>query len=388
MPKPSLTQRRHDLDWLRVIAFGVLIYFHAAVAFLPQGIPMTINDTASIPLELMVVFFSQWRLALLFFVSGCGVHFALRKRDRSSFFRERSVRLLVPLLVGIILIVPPIVYLEKQFIGEFAGTFVEFYPQFFSNGIYPSGNLSWHHFWFIAYLYLFCVCGWPALRWLKGARGQAAVSSWVKKWLSPGGIYLLILPLILIELPLRALFPGFRDLIHDWASIFHWFIIFLAGYAFANFPALLESANRHKWFSLGLAAITSLLLIILYWQPHSNGLSPVFNGQISIPHYVLFVILRMITVWAWILSCVGIAAYCLNRPSATLRYLNQAVYPFYCIHLLVLVGIEVWVLPLDWSIVAKYLSITSLAIVITLLAYELIRRAFVLRLMFGLKPNN
>ena len=43
----TVSARRHDLDWLRVIAFGILIYFHTAVAFLPDGLPLTLNAQSS-----------------------------------------------------------------------------------------------------------------------------------------------------------------------------------------------------------------------------------------------------------------------------------------------------------------------------------------------------
>jgi peptidoglycan/LPS O-acetylase OafA/YrhL len=157
----AINERRADLDWLRVIAFWLLIYFHAAIAFVPGGIPMIQNAEVSPVLQVMVGFLHEFRLALLFLISGVGVSFALRHRNRAQFMRDRAVRLLVPLVFGVLVIVPPMIFLEKRFIAEFTGSFAEFYPTFFIDGVYPVGNLSWHHYWFIFYLFLFCMLGWP-----------------------------------------------------------------------------------------------------------------------------------------------------------------------------------------------------------------------------------
>jgi len=73
--------------------------------------------------------------------------------------------------------------------------------------------LSWHHFWFIAYLFIYCLIAVWVFDWMEN-RGEAIVDRWVNRC-SGYGIYKLIGLLLVIEIPLRALFPGFRDLIHD-----------------------------------------------------------------------------------------------------------------------------------------------------------------------------
>ena len=94
----AIKQRRADLDWLRVIAFWLLIYYHAAIAFMPGGIPMIQNAETSPVLLVMAGFLHEFRLALLFLISGVGVSFALRHRNKAQFMRDRAVRLLVPLV--------------------------------------------------------------------------------------------------------------------------------------------------------------------------------------------------------------------------------------------------------------------------------------------------
>jgi peptidoglycan/LPS O-acetylase OafA/YrhL len=379
--------RRVDLDWLRVIAFGLLIYFHAAVAFLPSGIPMIQNDVPSPVLQIFVTFLQQFRLALLFLISGVGVRFALKHRDRSQFISDRAVRLLVPLAFGILVLVPPMVYLEKRFLGTFQGSFVDFYPAFFTSGVYPEGHLSWHHFWFLAYLFLFCVIGWLLFRYFKAPAGQAMIGTLTTQ-LSRGGRlwYLPIVVFALAEIPLRAVFPGFRDLIHDWASFTHWFLIFVGGFIFASSNPLLDRTARRRRWSLALALLTTTILFAQFYSPAQSGFAPGRAGAVDPISYVWFCVVRMANVWFWLLACLGYAGHHLRRSTPLLTYLNDAVYPLFCLHLPVIVALDYLVVPRSWPIAAEYLLITTGTVATSFAGYELARRLPWLRPLLGLKP--
>ena len=73
--------RRHDIDWLRVILFALLIWFHYAVFSLGQ-LEGDFNNLEfyNIPLFMVIGIMHQWRLAALFVISGMGTAFALRRR--------------------------------------------------------------------------------------------------------------------------------------------------------------------------------------------------------------------------------------------------------------------------------------------------------------------
>lgn len=386
MNDSAIRSRRADLDWLRVIAFGLLIYFHSAVVFLPSGIPMIQNDLASPVLQLGVAFLHQFRLALLFLISGVGVRFALKHRDTRAFLRERSTRLLLPLAFGILVLVPPMVYLEKRFLGEYQHSFLAFYPDFFTSGVYPDGHLSWHHFWFLAYLYLFCMLGLPLFRYLRSARGQVRAAK-IGRRLSRGlGLYLPVLVLFVLEALLRAPFPGFRDLIHDWASFSHWFVIFVAGFAFASNEALLDRTQELRHTSLVLAVVCTAILFAQFYSPVHSGFTPLAAGPVNVGGYLWFCLVRVANVWFWLLACLGYAGRYLRFSPRALNYFNDAVYPLFCLHLPIIVGLAYLVVQLDWSIWWKYAAITSATVILTLFCYEGIRRVTWLRPLLGLKP--
>ncbi|MEM7099432.1 MAG: acyltransferase family protein [Pseudomonadota bacterium] len=380
--KQGVRERRYDLDWLRVIAFGLLIYFHAAIVFIPNGLPLISNAQSSIGMQIFVAFLQEFRLGLLFLVAGMGVKFALARRSRTEFFLERSRRLLIPLVFGIFVLVPPMVYLEKWHIGQFSGSLFEFYAGLLGDGVYPSGSLSWHHFWFVAYLFIYCVICWPLFRVVMSGELETRL-----QWLSQKGrLFYILIPLLVFEIPLRFLFPGFRDLIHDWASFMHWGVLFMTGFAAICYRPMLDSFERlWVWGLLAGVACTGLLFLN-FFDVKSAHFSPLHDGQVSIVEYLWFCVLRMANSWAWLIACVGFAGRYFNRPSKVLVYLNSAVYPLFCLHLTITVAIAYFVVETHWSIAGKYLFITSSTFALSLLLFEGIRRVFFLRPLFGLPP--
>lgn len=383
-----IKERRADLDWLRILAFGLLIYYHAAIAFIPGGIPMIQNAEVSPALQVVSAFLHEFRLALLFLISGVGVSFALRHRDKAQFMRDRTARLLVPLVFGILVIVPPMIFLEKQFIGAFRGSFAEFYPKFFSQGVYPGGNLSWHHYWFVFYLYLYCMLGWPIFSHLKSVEGRQRLARSSQRLSRGAWMYIAIMPLAIVEIALRAWFHGFPDLIHDWANFSHWFIIFAAGFLLASSRPLLNRTEQLRGLSLALATLATVTMFAQFWRPAVGYFTPLVNGQTDVGTYVWFCVLRVSNVWFWLLACLGYAGRYLQRPSRVLTYLNDAVYPLFCLHLTIIVALGYVIVPFDWSIWTKYLAITTGTIVISLGCYELVlRRIRWVRPLFGLKSR-
>jgi hypothetical protein len=84
-----MRERLYFIDWVRVLAFFLLIFFHCAMPFTVFG--WEIKDTdQSVGLSRLIWWLHQWRLPLLFFVAGVGTHFSLRRRSIGSFAGERS----------------------------------------------------------------------------------------------------------------------------------------------------------------------------------------------------------------------------------------------------------------------------------------------------------
>ena len=137
--------RRHDIDWLRVILFGLLIWFHYAVFSLGtlEGEDSSM-EMFNLPLFFIIGVMHQWRLAALFVISGMGTAFAFRRRTWGVYVKERFSRLGIPLLFGTYIL----------FFGIFdpLGTTARLFELFPGQEDMPYG-----HLWFIYNLLIYSV---------------------------------------------------------------------------------------------------------------------------------------------------------------------------------------------------------------------------------------
>jgi hypothetical protein len=333
----------------------------------------------------MADFLHEFRLALLFLISGVGISFARRRRTEMGFLKERSTRLLIPMIFGIAVIVPPMIYLEKLFTNTFEGSFMSFYADFFTQGVYPTGHLSWHHFWFIAYLYLYCLMGQPLFRHLDSMAGKKELV-WIENHRHGFRLYTYILPLVVIEIALRALFHGRPDLIHDWANYFLYFMILLAGYVFSSSEPLLDRTENLRWTSV-LLGLTSTSMLFYFFRMPDGGFAPgPVISEITIPQYLSFCLVRIANIWFWLLTILGWASRYLRVDTPLLGYLNQAVYPLFILHLTLITALGYLIVVWPADLWFKYMLITTGTIMLCLAIYQyLIRPYAFMRLCFGVR---
>jgi len=368
--------RRYDLDWLRVIVFGLLIFYHVGMFFVPWGWHIK-NNTIYDGLRWPMLFLNQWRLPILFVISGMGTYYALSKRNLKQFAWERYLRLGIPLLVGMLLIVPPQIYVERLVNGEFSGSYLQYYQTMaFRNGPYPEGDISWHHLWFLPYLLIFSwICG-PLFVRLKKRPSQLV--DWTKKQLQkPYGFYLFTVPLFLLEAFMEPFFDITHALIDDWFNFCFSLVFFFYGFLFIAcgnvFWDALQKIKKKALF-LGILAFA---LLICRW---------LFIEKDELPHHLGEAFLKIVNLWSWILVLFGYGAQWLNRPSRTLAYANRAVYPFYILHQTITIIIGYWVMDLNWNFMTKTTLMVLGTFGISWLIYHfMILPIPVLHPLFGLK---
>src|ERR1700761_5951291 len=163
----TLTARRHDLDWVRILAFLLLILYHVGMYYVTWDWHVK-SDQASHAVEPLLLLTSPWRLSLLFLVSGVATAHLLEKRP-AGFLRARSSRLLIPLAFGMLVIVPPQSYAEVVEKLHYAGSYAEFYRLYLTgyHGFCREGCLmlpTWNHLWFVAYLWVYTVLVYGLVR--------------------------------------------------------------------------------------------------------------------------------------------------------------------------------------------------------------------------------
>lgn len=373
------SSRQPYLDWLRIMAILGVLVFHSAMAFVAEWEWHLKNKETSYLLMEFNFWLSRFRMPLLFFISGTVTYFMLKNRSGSSFIRLRFRRLFVPLLFGMLVIVPPQLYMERLTQG-FEGSLFDFYPKVFEFEPYPNGNFSWHHLWFIFYLFVYDIVFTSVFKWSMSEKGKRFLQK--LEWLAKGkNIYLVMLPGIIIFTSLVQQYPETNDFIHDLCYVFYWLFFLLGGFFCIANPKCMDSIERNRRTSFALAFLTILLINYLRW----NDLEPENeNGWTTYAYLSTYAM----TAWFWVMTAVGYGKKYLNRKTKVLDYLNQAVYPFYILHQTVIVVIVYYVIQVQESILMKYLFTVVLSFIVSVSIYHLFIRPYkVMRFLFGMKPK-
>src|SRR5882757_8070021 len=376
-------ERRVDLDWVRIGAFGLLIFYHVGMLYVSWGfhIKSAHRITALEPLMLVL---NPWRLALLFVVSGAATRFMLGKYAIGPLLRSRSYRLLIPLIFGMLVIVPPQAYDQiVESLGYPAG-FPDFYarhyfafgPQFCRPG--PCILLpTWNHLWFVAYLWIYTMALGVILVAVPGLVG------WVERRLVPvlSGVGLLIVPSVAFAAYRLAVLPSFPStyaLFGDWYNHAVYASVFLLGFLLARADAFWDAIERQRWFALSLAVAFFLSFLALRWT-RGAGTPPSLvlklYGGIAYGCYQ----------WLCIVAVLGFARRWLTADSGVRRYLTDAIFPYYIVHqtAIIMIAHELHGRDLPaWLEAGIVIAGTVAACVLT---YEVVRRIAALRPLFGLR---
>jgi glucans biosynthesis protein C len=373
----SKNTRRYDLDWLRVLALLALFFFHAGMPFVAEWDWHLKNATTSNLFQEWMYLLSRFRMALLFVVAGVGTAYALRSRGNSGFLGERARRLLLPLAFGMLVIVPPQIYFERLAHGVSYGNYLEFWASVFRFETYPAGNFSWHHLWFVAYLFVYSVLALPLFAWLRSPRGS---ETWQRAAQRLGGsrVFLLGLPIVVAFAALVPHFRGMQNFVDDWGMFSVYFCYFLLGYALTAAPFLWDAIEQQRRHAVQAAIGCLLVMNYVRW----NGLEPE-----SLRGVTALLALSAAHGFFWVMALAGYARRYLNRNSPLLAWANEAVYPVYILHQTVIVTLAYYVLPLGDGIGLKFAFLAAASLGLTLLAYEYFIRPYeTARLLFGLRP--
>jgi peptidoglycan/LPS O-acetylase OafA/YrhL len=373
--------RRADLDWLRVLAFGLLIAYHAGMAWSGWSWHVTSIDSIDWLREGMR-FVNRWRMPLIFVVSGAAIALALGSRSPKTFALDRMRRLAVPLLFGMIVIVPPQIYLERVYRGQFTGSFFEWLPQAFQGGPYPNGNLSWHHLWFLAYVLVLTFVLLPYFLWARSERGKAALARAGQMTARYGLLWLMVLPLAASLLWLAPISYNANGLIGDWHGLVYYGALLLYGAFLFGSPELLSALNRQRWlsFAVGVAAYATFNVLFV-----GGAVRPVI-ADTARPAYAL---VSSVNTMAWLFAIIGFANRHLTRRPAFLSEATEAVYPFYILHQTVTVIAVYWLLQIGAPPVAGFiLAVLATFMATSVIYFGLVRPLWFLRPLFGLKAAN
>ena len=353
--------RRHDLDWLRVMAVLLLIPFHSARVFDVFDDFYVKNGQTSRGLSWCVIaFLDPWHMPLLFVLAGAATWYALGHRSAGGYAAERTKRLFVPFLLGILVIVPPQTYLAQWSKGLDAS--VGSYWDFSGDLTGYTGGFTPAHTWFIMFLFVFSLVALPLfVRWHRRPIGA--------RWL------LFAMPLIL---GLANALPAPED---GSQNPFYSLALFIGGFLLVADPRA-ERLIHRAWRPLLATAIVTMTTALLVWH---SGVEDTWADGSAIQN--VFQLFEQVNTWVWVLALLGLGHAFLNRENRVLRYANSAAYPFYLLHQTVIVAVAYVVVRWNAGLWPKYAVVVLASFALSLGLYELVvRRTNATRFLFGLKP--
>jgi len=308
--------RRPELDWLRVVAIAILHVFHVGMMFNRWNFHLKNPEPLPV-LEPPMAFLHQVRMPLLMVIAGIATAIALERRSVAQFARDRVWRLFVPLVFGMLVIVPPQIYIEWIASGRFTGSYAAFYPSVFALRPYPAGSLSWHHLWFVVYLLVYSMLALPLFAGLATERGRR-VLDWLDRAWARGWIAALAVPLAIERIALRD-YPETHRLVGDWNTVAYYALLFASGHLLGRSPAAWAHLVARRWRYL--AALAALLAVML--PPNEYPFPFEQLGTVA-------------TVWCLILTALGWTRWYFQRPAARvpgwLDHAQRLSYPFYLFH--------------------------------------------------------
>ncbi len=381
----STKERKHYIDWLRVLAFGLLFLFHSWRPFdhLPWHIK---NEDQNAIFDLLTFFTHGWRMFLIFLVSGAGTWFALRSR-KNEFIMDRIKRLIVPFLFGIVLIIPPQRFYEWIMFHDFTGNYFDFliaYPSQQLGADMGSSLLMWFghlgtHLWFLPFLFVMTLVVLPLFKKIQKGRLEF---SWLKRIMQSNyGVFILVLPMILVRVILKPMYSEYTD----WADFLIYMLPFIYGFLFMSDPEFIDIIKKKTYLFLVVGAISSIYFIYSAFQDPLN-IQEYMHPSYSLKHIELSVV-SMLIAYSWILFFLGFFAKHMNFKHSILVPANISILPIYVLHQSLIIVFGYYIVGLELGTFTKFIIIVITAIPASILLYKLIQTNTILRFLFGMKKK-
>lgn len=345
------TDRRYDIDWIRVIAIWLLLIYHTAIGFQPWGmmIGFITNTKPWASLWTPMAMLNVWRIPLLFFVSGMGVYFAIQNRNWKQLLVERASRILVPFVFGSLCIVPLHIFIMSRYYH----TSYTYFPH--------SG-----HLWFLGNIFVYILLFTPLFYYLKQhANGKFALT--LKKIMQhPLGLLVVAAGFVMEVVILQP--QPYEFYVMNLHGFFLGMLAFFFGFCFVYSGApFWKMIEKLRWSFL----FAGFLLFTLRVSVYNMMTTPIYQLPIE-------------TI-CWILTVLAFGKRYLNHNSKTLQYLSKAAYPIYVVHMVFLYLGSSLIFTLDVAAPLQFLLTLTFTFAGCYASYEVIRRIKVLKILFGLQ---
>ncbi len=355
--------RKYYLDWLRVIVVILIIPHHVALTYshIGKGYVYTKEPINSLYYFIQSDFLNLWFMIILFFISGVSAYFSISKRDSKGFITERVQKLLIPVIFYTFVLGPISAFYAQVKVYNVDRTFIEFYLVYLNN---IQDYLGWAQMWYCVYLFTFSIMTVPLLRYLLNRR--KFIDKFNDFLMNKYNLFIPMLFIIFVEVLLRPYYPGYQNLINDWANFIVYLTFFILGFIIGQ---RINIFNKIRYLFRQFLVL-GLLSTILYITIHFYDLDLSGFKKYLLP------MLKGIAEYSWVMVLITVSKRFLNFNNKWLKGLSKASFGLYLFHYSFLTIFNIYLLPLNINHYYKFL----ISIILTYCTYFIFYKIFILKI--------
>lgn len=373
--KTPAIERIYALDALRASTMILGVFLHGAVAYMTLPLPgllWPVSDPSSGPgFDLVLWYLHGFRIPLFFLVAGFFASLLCEQRGPHEYMAHRLRRIGVPLVFAVLLILPASYYLwglglmEQDVVSWREVKRMSFHDRALKNDLLGLG-----HLWFLQYLLIYSLgyylvrIGWSALFKTTGRFRLP------ERWWWPLTLIAVTFPMLWMRPEIYTHFEN-RWWPEPWEFAYH-ALFFLAGsYLFRVYEQFSRIMFLGPFFTLA-----SLIIFVFVFFQLENRLS---GDSVAEPDWV-FASSTALYSWFAVWGVLGLFLKVFDRPAAWVKYLSDAAYWIYLVHLPLLVLIQLmleYIRNYSGYLISPLMGFTvsvSATLALSLLGYQLFVR--------------
>lgn len=387
-------QLGNALEAMRVVTTFIVVLYHAALTYVAMPLRLTLwvaYDSPGHPaFDPFIYWVNGFAMPVFFLAAGVSAPAACESRGPRVFLTHRAQRLLRPLLFGCLTVLP-VFYLLWGY-GLMATGRCDLnnilswrYSPTVRHNLYGLG-----HLWFLEYLFVVCVfwCGlWTLRRALVARRGatpppEEGKTPWLTRCLvSPWRPVLFAIPTALIFLiDSDTMLRVDNVIVPNVFRVLHYTFFFAVGGWISKVREPKERLMPYGRLYLVLSFALFVAMCPLLLQ---HAAAPL-QGTLR----VVFCILAALFSWLMVFGGLGTLLRVVQGRGPTMRFLTEASFWVYIIHVPIVALLQVLLLSVSWPAPMKFLLVSAVAIVLSLLSYEwIVRRSVVGEIINGARKR-
>lgn len=344
-------------------------------------------DSTNIATDFLVLMIHSFRMPIFFLIAGFFGAMLFYERSPKRMIHNRIARIVFPFIVFLVLLAPIL-----HFSFGFGSQTLNGQENALTNVLQPFSNFDFYipdstsHLWFLYYL-IYCTAFAVLLALvLKKIPKLTAFIKMIGTWVFPKPLIrifffagMTFLMLTVLQTPMVA---SSTSLTPDAHTFIYYVFFYLVGWILYTCKQHLQTIRKFDW----LATITAIILVVtqgLIIQYSDLGLQPNSNSP-------LLIAFSSFTVWLFIFGITGLFIRYGSNYSKRMRYISDASYWVYLIHLplTALFPLTVWKLPI--GAIPKFLLVTTATTFVCFVTYHYcVRNTFIGKFLNGRKyPRN